>query len=183
MLTAQQLKAAMPKLRQSQVDAWIGPLSRWMEHYEINTPARKAAFLAQIGHESCDLLYVKELGGAKYFEKYDTGRLAAMLGNTPAADGDGAKYCGRGLIQITGRANYARAGEKLALDLINRPELLEQPENAAKSACWFWFSKGLNAVADAGDFDKITKIINGGTNGKADRDRRHGTARRALGLK
>jgi putative chitinase len=91
----------------------------------------------------------------------------ADLGNTAA--GDGSKYRGRGLIQITGRANYAACGEALGIDLINHPELLEQPQHACMSAAWFWATKGLNTLADAGDFERITRRINGGFNGQADR--------------
>ncbi len=83
--------------------------------------------------------------------------------------GDGFKYRGRGLIQITGRANYAACGEAMGVDLVNQPELLELPQHAAMSAAWFWAAKGLNTLADAGDFEKITRRINGGLNGQADR--------------
>ena len=83
--------------------------------------------------------------------------------------GDGSKYRGRGLIQITGRANYKACGEALGLDLINHPELLEKPQHACMSAAWFWSSRGLNTLADADKFDTITRRINGGQNGAADR--------------
>ena len=83
--------------------------------------------------------------------------------------GDGSKYQGRGLIQITGRANYMACGEALGLDLIKQPELLEKPQHACMSAAWFWATKGLNTLADAGLFDKITRYINGGQNGAAAR--------------
>ena len=83
--------------------------------------------------------------------------------------GDGSKYRGRGLIQITGRANYMTCGEALGLDLIKQPELLEKPQHACMSAAWFWATKGLSTLADAGQFDKITRRINGGQNGAADR--------------
>ena len=78
-------------------------------------------------------------------------------------------YRGRGLIQITGRANYMTCGEALALDLLKQPELLEKPQHACMSAAWFWATKGLNTLDDAGQFDKITQRINGGQNGAADR--------------
>ncbi|RML20109.1 Prophage PssSM-02, lytic enzyme, partial [Pseudomonas syringae pv. lapsa] len=89
------------------------------------------------------------------------------LGNTVA--GDGSKYRGRGLIQVTGRANYEECGEALGLDLIDHPELLELPQHAAMSAAWFWHRAALNTLADMGDLLTITKRINGGTNGLADR--------------
>lgn len=151
-----------------------------MGAWGIVTPARQAAFLAQIGHESGQLRYVRELGNDKYLARYDTGALAARLGNTPEADGDGQKYCGRGLVQITGRANYKACGEALGLDLIKSPELLEQPQHAAASAAWFWHSRGLNSLADQGDFVGITRKINGGTNGLADRQALWDKARQVL---
>lgn len=94
---------------------------------------------------------------------------ADRLGNGPAESGDGWRYRGRGLIQITGRANYRDCGEALALPLLLRPELLIEPEHAARSAGWFWARNGLNAHADAGRLDQITRRINGGLNGHGDR--------------
>ena len=124
-----------------------------------------AAFIAQIGHESGQLVYVREIWGptpaqAKYEGRKD-------LSNS--VPGDGFKYRGRGLIQITGRANYAACGEALGLDLINQPELLEQPKNACLSAAWFWATNGLNTLADQDQFNTITRRINGGLNGLQDR--------------
>ncbi|MNY27710.1 Chitinase class I [compost metagenome] len=131
---------------------------------------RIAAFLAQIGHESGSLFYVKELGGPSYFAKYD-GR--KDLGNVQA--GDGARFCGRGLIQITGRGNYGRASQALFGDdrLLRKPELLEEPTWAAKSAVWYWTTRNLNVLADADRFTDITRAINGGTNGLEDRKARY----------
>ena len=100
------------------------------------------------------------------------------LGNTVA--GEGSKYRGRGLIQITGRANYKACGEALALDLINEPELLEKPQHACMSAAWFWASRGLNALADGGSFSKITSRINGGQNGAAERQALYAKALKVL---
>lgn len=148
---------------------WAEPLTRAMDVYEINSPLRQAAFVAQIAHESAAFLYVRELGSDAYLSKYDTGKLAQALGNTPEADGDGQRYRGRGLIQITGRANYQRCGEALGLDLLIHPELLEMPDNAALSAAWFWSDRKLNQLADEGDFIKITRRINGGLNGFQER--------------
>ncbi|CAI8794283.1 putative chitinase [Pseudomonas chlororaphis] len=115
---------------------------------------------------------MRELGNDQYLSKYDTGTLAARLGNTPEVDGDGQKYRGRGLIQVTGRANYQACSEALFGDsrLLNTPELLENPVYAALSAGWFWQRAGLNSLADKGDFLTITKRINGGTNGLVDRE-------------
>jgi len=142
-----------------------------MGKYAIITRLRVAAFIAQIGHESGQLRHVRELGNNAYLAKYDTGRLAQRLGNTPEADGDGQLYRGRGLIQVTGRANYEACSEALFGDsrLLNTPELLEQPVYAAMSAGWFWQRAGLNTLADKGDILTITKRINGGTNGLDER--------------
>lgn len=137
-----------------------------MEEFGIDTPARQAAFIAQVAHESGSLRYVRELASG---EAYDTGRLAKRLGNTPDADGDGQRYKGRGLIQITGASNYRACGLALGLDLLAHPELLEQPDNACRSAAWFWHAMELNKLADVGAFRPITRAINGGYNGYEDR--------------
>ncbi|AXF51947.1 MAG: putative chitinase [Caudoviricetes sp.] len=157
---------------------WAPALSKAMEGGQINTRLRIAAFLAQIGHESGSLVYVKELGGASYFQKYE-GR--KDLGNTQP--GDGPKFAGRGLIQVTGRANYLAASKALFGDdrLLKTPESLEQPEWAAESAVWFWSSRNLNALADTDRFTDLTKRINGGTNGLEDRKARYRQALKVLG--
>ncbi|MEE4332321.1 glycoside hydrolase family 19 protein [Pseudomonas alliivorans] len=178
-ITAQQLLKILPNAGQK-VGVFAPALNTAMGKYQIITRERIAAFIAQIGHESGQLRYVCELGGSEYLSKYDTGKLAERLGNTPEADGDGQFYRGRGLIQVTGRANYAECGEALGLDLIKHPELLEQPEHAAMSAAWYWGSRGLNSLADKGDFLAITKRINGGTNGLADRQALYDRALKVL---
>jgi len=139
-------------------------LVNYMQEYEINSLLRARHFLSQLAHETAGFVYVREIASGA---DYDTGRKAAMLGNTPEADGDGQKYKGRGLIQVTGRANYEACSLALFGDkrLLDTPELLEQPEWAVKSACWFWQTKKLNALADANDIERITKRINGGLNG------------------
>lgn len=149
---------------------WADPLTAAMAGGQINTRRRIAAFLAQIGHESGSLVYVKELGGPTYFAKYD-GR--KDLGNTQP--GDGARFAGRGLIQVTGRANYLKASQALFGNnrLLSTPELLEQPEWAAKSAVWYWSTRNLNDLADADRFTDLTRAINGGTNGLEDRRARY----------
>ncbi|GBH09072.1 Predicted chitinase [Pseudomonas syringae pv. actinidiae] len=167
-ITAQQLLQILPNAGQ-RAGVFAPVLNTAMSKYQIVTPLRIAAFIAQVGHESGQLRYVRELGGSAYLSKYDTGKLAERLGNTPEADGDGQLYRGRGLIQVTGRANYEECGEALGLDLINHPELLELPQHAAMSAAWFWHRAALNTLADKGDFLTITRRINGGTNGLADR--------------
>jgi putative chitinase len=102
------------------------------------------------------------------------------MGNTPEANGDGHKYRGRGLIQITDRANYITRGEALALDLVNHPELLEKPQHACMSAAWFWASRGLKTLADAGQFDTISRRINGGQKGAAGRQALYDSALKVL---
>lgn len=159
---------------------WAEPLTKAMVDGSIDTRRRICAFLAQIGHESMSLQYVKELGGPSYFAKYDKGTaIGAKLGNTEA--GDGARFPGRGLIQITGRYNTLQCSLALFGDdrLLRNPEKLEEPEYAAKSAVWFWNTRSLNALADADRFTDITRKINGGTNGLPDRKERYS---RALGV-
>ena len=163
-ITAQQLLQILPNAGQL-AGFFVPVLNTAMNRYQIVGPKRIAAFIAQIGHESGQLKYVKEIWGptaaqAKYEGRKD-------LGNTLA--GDGSKYRGRGLIQITGRANYMACSEALGLDLIKKPELLEKPQHACMSAAWFWATRGLNTLADAGQFDRITRRISGGLNGLEER--------------
>lgn len=174
-ITAQQLLQILPNAG-AKVGVFVPALNTAMGKYQIINRERIAAFLAQIGHESGQLRYVREIWGPTAQQLGYEGR--KDLGNTVA--GDGSKYRGRGLIQITGRANYAECGEALGLDLIHRPELLEQPEHAAMSAAWYWSSRGLNSLADKGDFLAITKRINGGTNGLADRQALYDRALKVL---
>ena len=174
-ITAQQLLQILPNAGQS-AGVFVSALNTAMNHYQIVGLKRMAAFIAQIGHESGQLKYVKEIWGpTKAQAKYE-GR--ADLGNTVA--GNGSTYRGRGLIQITGRANYMACGEALGLDLIKQPELLEKPQHACMSAAWFWATKGLSTLADAGQFDKITQRINGGQNGAADRQALYARALKVL---
>lgn len=160
MITLEELKRIMPYAKRAA--EFVEPLNKAMQEFDISaTVQREMSFLAQIGHESGSLNYVREIGSGNAYE----GR--KDLGNTEP--GDGPRFKGRGLIQITGRANYAKCGEALDLDLIANPELLEAPENACRSAGWFWKANGLNEIADKGDFKLLTKRINGGFNGFADR--------------
>ena len=174
-LTAQQLLQILPNAGQS-AGVFVSALNTAMNHYQIVGLKRVAAFIAQIGHESGQFKYVKEIWGPTKAQARYEGR--ADLGNTVA--GDGSRYRGRGLIQITGRANYMACGEALGLDLINHPELLEKPQHACMSAAWFWASRGLNTMADAGQFDKITPRINGGQNGAEDRQALYARALKVL---
>jgi putative chitinase len=159
-MTRDQLLAIMPHAKE-RIDTFLAPLNSAMDEFAINTPRRQASFLAQIGHESGQLRYVKEIASGAAYE----GR--ADLGNT--LPGDGIKYKGRGLLQITGKSNYVECMLALDIDCVAHPELLELPVNACRSAAWFWQSRGLNELADAGDQIKICKRINGGINGLADR--------------
>jgi putative chitinase len=163
-ISQQQLLQILPNAR-TQAGVFVPALNTAMQHYQIVGAKSAAALIAQIRHEYGQLRYVREIWGPTAAQRGYEGR--EDLGNT--VPGDGRKYCGRGLIQITGRANYAKCGEALGLDLINHPELLELPQHAAMSAAWFWKQKGLNDLADRDQFNTITRRINGGLNGLADR--------------
>ncbi len=172
-VTLQQLKGVMPNLSDAKAQAYLAPLNRAMAEAGITTPRRQAAFLAQLAHESGELKYFEELAsGAAYEGRSD-------LGNTQP--GDGVRYKGRGPIQLTGRANYRAAGRALGLDLEGNPALAATPEVGFRVAAWYWGSRNLNAQADAGNFDAITRAINGGYNGKASRDAYHRRALQVLG--
>lgn len=164
------------KCSMSRATMWADPLRRAMNRFHITGPLQQAAFIAQIGHESGRLRYVKEPWGPTPAQLRYEGR--KDLGNTEP--GDGFKYRGRGLIQVTGRANYERCGKALGFDLINEPKLLEVPDIAALSAGWFWQANGCNALVT--DFVALTKRINGGTNGLPDRLVLFDAAKRALGV-
>jgi putative chitinase len=181
-LAATQLQQIMPNLPEAKRDAYLPFLAEAMEDHEINTPLRAAAFLAQIAHESAELRFMQELWGpTAQQKKYEPpSDLAKDLGNT--APGDGFRYRGRGPIQITGRANYKKYGELLGVDLVGNPDLAAQPEHAFQIAGLFWSLRGLNKPADAEDFTTITKRINGGLTGLAERERYYEVAKKALGI-
>ena len=174
-ITEQQLLQILPNAGR-QAGVFVPVLNVAMGKYGIVNRLRIAAFIAQIGHESGQLRYVREIWGPTVAQVGYEGR--ADLGNT--VKGDGSKYRGRGLIQITGRANYATCGEALGLDLISTPELLELPQHATMSAAWFWSTRGLNTLADQGDFVKITRRINGGLTGQDDRQALYDKALKVL---
>ncbi len=165
-------------LTQAMADRWHAAIVAAWAEYGISTSVRQAAWLGQIGHESGGFVYTRELWGPTPAQQRYEGR--ADLGNTQP--GDGKRFMGRGLIQITGRANYRACGAALGVDLEADPTLLQGDVLAARSACWFWRQKNLNALADAGDFVTLTRRINGGTNGLADRQQRWERAKRALGV-
>lgn len=154
------------------------PLTIAMAEFGIGKPSRQAMFLANIGHESAGLHYTVELWGPTEQQRRYEGR--KDLGNTQP--GDGFRFRGRGLLQTTGRANYAALLEPLGVDYVADPERLGSTEDAARSACYFWMSHNLSGVADTGDFLKVVRVINGGANGLAERRTLWAAAQVALGL-
>ncbi|MBG8553076.1 glycoside hydrolase family 19 protein [Hymenobacter guriensis] len=173
-LTRPQLLEAVAGCSAAEATTFIGPINKTLARYKISTPLRVAHFLAQIGHESCGLDAVREYASGAAYE----GRLD--LGNVHP--GDGVRFRGRGLIQITGRANYYALSRAFGVDFVADPVKLEQPLYAALSAGWYWNSRNLNELADGNFFRTITKRINGGTNGYADREARFLRAAKALGV-
>lgn len=175
-LTFEQLKSIMTGAKSSDIDTFLEPIKKVMDKYEINTPLRIAHFLAQLAHESGSLKYKQEIAsGAAYEGRRD-------LGNTKP--GDGKKFKGHGLIQITGRANHTAYANFVGdPDLIEHPERLgNEPEHSAGAAGWFWFTKKLNSFADNDDVMTITKRINGGLNGLNDRKNYLRIAKKILGI-
>lgn len=176
-MTPEQLALCTGCPRADLAEHWLQPLTDAMAEFGIESPKQQAAFLAQVGHESGHLRFVEELWGPTAAQKTYEGRTG--LGNFER--GDGYKYRGRGLLQITGRGNYAEVGKALGLDLIRCPSLLTTPREAARSAAWFWRQHGLNKYADRGDFEGLTRKINGGLNGYIDRCALWVTAQEVLG--
>ncbi|MDO5525665.1 MAG: glycoside hydrolase family 19 protein [Prevotella sp.] len=177
-VTREQLLKIMPTAP-NRVDKYLVFINRYASEFGITTSLRMSHYLAQIAHESAELKYTKELASGA---KYDTGKLAVTLGNTPVADGDGQKYKGRGLIQLTGKANYKAYKEYCGFDVVASPELLEKPLGATRSSMWFWWKHGLNALADKDDVKAVTKRINGGYNGLTSRTKYLERAKKALGI-
>jgi putative chitinase len=186
----QQLLQILPSAGK-QAGVFVFALNDAMARFKIEGRLRVAAFLAQVGHESGQLRTVVEnlnysaeglirtwpkrfnlvtaTSVARKPEQIANIVYASRLGNGPAVTGDGWRYRGRGLIQVTGWVNYQACGSALSVDLLSKPELLEQPVYAALSAAWFWSSNGLSELADAERFEAITRKVNGGLNGQADR--------------
>lgn len=204
-LTKQQLKELLSK--NPYIDQWHHALSILLPDYEINTPKRIAAFIAQCAHESGGFTALKENLNykpatlRKLFGKYfPTDALAeeycskpnkqaaianrvyaSRMGNGDEASGDGYKYCGRGLIQLTGKSNYVAFADSLEISPEEASEYLATFEGAAQSACWFWETNNLNQYADKGDILTMTKRINGGTIGLEDRIKHYEHALHVLG--
>lgn len=189
-LTREQLAQLLPG--NAYVDEWYEALSQLLPDYDINTPQRIAAFIAQCSHESAGFKFLKENLNyraeslmrvwPRYFptieiarqyahkqEKIANRAYANRMGNGNEASGDGWRFCGRGLIQLTGRNNYEAFAESIETPVEEIPEYLATFEGAAQSACWFWDTNELNKWADKGDMVTLTKKINGGTLGLEDR--------------
>ena len=204
-LTLQQLKQLLPK--NPYVEHWHHALSQLLPEYEINTPQRIAAFIAQCAHESGGFMVLKENLNykaatlRKIFPKYfPTDAMAAeyaakpnkqeaianlvyanRMGNGGPETGDGYRYCGRGLIQLTGKSNYSWFAASLGIPVEEAAEYLQTFEGAAQSACWFWETNNLNRFADAGDIKGLTKAINGGFIGLEDRIKHYEHALHVMG--
>jgi len=190
-LTIPILKYICPAASESKLGLYVPFLNGIMPLYGINTLLRERHFIAQIAHESGQFNTIEENlnyspnGLMRVFSKYFT--LASVneysfqpekignrvyanrMGNGNEASGDGSKYKGRGLIQITGRSNYELMANDLLIDYVDHPELIKQPQYAVESACWFWKWNGLNELADTDNINAITHKINGGVNGLAER--------------
>ena len=181
MLTDPQLQRIMPTLAPSKRQLYLPHLNQAMQTYGVDTVLRSAAFIAQLAHESGELRWMEELWGPTAAQRrYEPpSDLATRLGNTQP--GDGARFKGRGPIQITGRFNYQKFGDLLGVDLVADPALAATPEVAFAIAGMYWQSNGLNELADAQQFAAITRRINGGTNGLADRQRYYERAKTVLG--
>lgn len=201
-LTKEQLKQLLPK--NPYIDQWHKALSQLLPDYEINTPKRIAAFIAQCAHESGGFIflsenlnykaeslvkvfpkYFKDISMAKAYEKQPekiaNKIYADRMGNGNELSGDGYKYRGRGLIQLTGKTNYTWFAASLQISPEEAAEYMGTFEGAAQSACWFWETNNLNQWADKGDIEKMTKIINGGTIGLEDRKKHYEHALHVLG--
>lgn len=198
------LKEICPQTKASVLSKYVDPLNTVGEHFGLfDNPKRMAAFLAQIAHESGGFNFTKEglnysaQGLVKTFKKYFPTLASAQpyarnpakianrvyanrMGNGPESSGDGYKFCGRGLIQLTGRNNYTKFATAIGKTLDQTVAYLETPEGAVASAAWFWDVNKLSIYADKGDFVGLTRRINGGTIGLADRKHHYDIALAAL---
>lgn len=174
-----QLAAIMPAAAQ-RAPRFMPGLNLTLLAFDINTRLRMAAFLAQIAVESGELSYTREIWGpTEQQAKYEPpSSVASALGNTER--GDGYSFRGRGLIQITGRDNYTRCGRELGVDLVSCPTVLEQPLLACLSAGWYWSSRRINTQADAGNFEAVTRLVNGGLTALGERRKFYDQAMKVL---
>ena len=203
-VTLELLREVCPKTKATVLAKYVEPLNKIGEHFDLfENPKRMAAFLAQVAHESGGFNFVKEglsysaasltktwpkrftsLAMAQPYarkpEKIANKVYANRMGNGTEASGDGYKFCGRGLIQLTGKDNYSRFAKSLGISLDEAVKYLETAEGAVASAGWFWDANKLNIYADKGDFVGLTKRINGGTIGLADRKHHYDIALKAL---
>jgi putative chitinase len=205
MLTLEQLKQMLP--RNPYVADWHEALSQLLPDYDINTPRRIASFVAQCAHESGGFMVLKENLNykpatlRKIFKNYFqsdaiandyASRLnkqmhianrayANRMGNGDESSGDGWRFCGRGLIQLTGRNNYQAFADSLEMNINDVPEYLATFEGAAQSACWYWETNSLNKWADSGDIKELTRRINGGYIGLEDRIKHYNHALHIMG--
>ena len=184
--------AKILKMKPSKAGEWIDAINETFEKFDISTPERQACFLGQCAHESGGFTALSEnlnYSAAslcrvwpKRFPTITDGQIcernpekianrvyASRMGNGDEESGEGYAYRGRGLIQLTGKSNYEACGKALDVDLIENPDLVATPQYAALSAGWFWNKNKLNAYADKGDMEGLTKKINGGTHGIEDR--------------
>lgn len=161
MITELTLKQIYPFSTSQNRFKYLPYFNKYLNEYEITTLIRLWSYFAQIGHESAQLRYSEEIANGNAYE----GR--KDLGNV--FEGDGIKFKGRGLIQITGRDNYQKLSNAFGIDFIQEPELLQNAEWSVKSSLWFWKIKNLNKIADSEDFELLTRRINGGVNGIKDR--------------
>ncbi|WP_170176876.1 glycoside hydrolase family 19 protein [Nocardia mexicana] len=179
-LTVSELEALAPKGDPGTLAKYLPYLNEAMRKAGISNPKREAAFLAQVLHETDGLRTLTEYGSEKYFNSNygpDTA-VGRSLGNEKP--GDGARFRGRGALQITGRDNYRAAGDSIDVDLVRHPERAADPEHAFDIAGWYWESRELNDEADKGKLDDITREINGGSNGDAEREEYYRKARKVL---
>lgn len=202
-LTQDQLEDLIPK--NPYVEYWYEALRQCLPDYDINTPRRVAAFIAQCSHESGGFKFLSENLNyraeslmrvwPKYFKDLATAQryahnperianraYANRMGNGDEASGDGWRFCGRGLIQLTGKDNYQAFADSIETELEDIPHYLATFEGAVQSACWFWESNNLNKWADAGDITTLTKKINGGTLGLDERMKHYAHALHVLGV-
>ena len=203
-ITLELLRKVCPKTKPTVLEKYVTPLNEVCQYYEINTGKRMAAFLAQVAHESGGFNAVKEnlnysaKGLMTTFKKYfPTEALAKeyerqpvkiankvyanRMGNGDEASGDGSKFCGRGLIQLTGKQNYTRFASDLGVTLDECVAYLETPAGAVSSAGWFFDQNNLNSISDRGDIKLLTRRINGGFIGLEDRIHHYEIALEVLG--
>jgi putative chitinase len=173
--TQDKLRIVLPLAVESRVKLYFEPLKAGMVRYGITTPLQMAHFIAQVGHESGSLLYSEEIASGAAYE----GR--RNLGNTKP--GDGVRFKGRGLIQLTGRSNYTAYSKYTGIDYVSNPEIVaNDPMVSVDASCWFWVDRKLPALAEADDVKAVTRTINGGYNGLDERIANLRRAKAVLGL-